>query len=190
MSNASENYRELTVAELVHAAQAGDRCAFGELTERYYDHVLSVAFARLGNHTEAQDLCQDVFLKALEKIGQLRDPRCFGGWLRSITTHLAINRCTRRAPVTSTEPVVLEATCVELRTPLHDALERERDAEVRAGVSRLRELDREMIDAFYFRHQSLRDISDTCAAPLGTIKRRLHTARQRLQAEMCDAVAV
>lgn len=191
MSNTIEQTRtNATVAELVRAAQGGDRQAFGELAERYYQHVLSVAYARLGDFDEAQDLCQDVFLKALEKVGQLRDPRCFGGWLRAITTHMAINRCTRRAPVTSTEPLIMEATCVDLETPLHVTLDRERNENVRANVDNLRELDRDMIVKFYFQHQSLREISAACQAPVGTIKRRLHTARQRLGEQLCEAVAV
>ena len=181
---------DATVADLVGRAQNDDRAAFGELTRRYYQHVLSVAYARLGDYDKAQDLCQDVFLKALEKVGQLRDPRCFGGWLRTIANHMAINRCTRRAPVTSTEPNVLEATCVESRTPLHATLDRERNETIRANVAGLRDLDREMIVAFYFRDQSLREISDSCDAPIGTIKRRLHTARQRLSEQLCDTVAV
>jgi RNA polymerase sigma-70 factor (ECF subfamily) len=190
MCNTKTDLKTLTIADLVKAAQTGDRAAFGELTERYYQHVLSVGYARLGDYDQAQDLCQDVFLKALVKIDQLRDPRCFGGWLRAIANHMAINRCTRRAPVTSTEPTIMEATCVEFRTPLHDTLERERDENLRANVDGLRELDREMIHAFYFRDQSLREISEDCQAPVGTIKRRLHTARQRLSSQLCEAVAV
>ena len=190
MCKSKLDLKNSTVAELVRAAQCDDREAFGELTERYYQHVLSVGFARLGDYDQAMDLCQDVFLKALLKIGQLRDARCFGGWLRAITNHMAINRCTRRAPVTSTEPTIMEATCVEFRTPLQETLDRERSDTVRANVAELRDLDRDMINAFYFRNQSLREISDECEAPVGTIKRRLHTARQRLGTQLCEAVAV
>ncbi len=84
----------------------------------------------------------------------------------------------------------MEATCIEFRTPLHATLERERNENVRANVAELRELDREMIVAFYFQNQSLREISESCQAPVGTIKRRLHTARQRLSEQLCEAVAV
>ena len=83
------------LAEQVRAAQAGDRLAFGQLVERYERAVYSTALRRLGNHAEAQELVQEVFVQALRKLPQLREPEAFGGWLRSITTRMAINRATR-----------------------------------------------------------------------------------------------
>src|SRR5688572_24082915 len=88
-----------TTAELVVAAQAGDRAAFAELVERYQRAVFHTALRKTGDVGEAQELVQDVFVQALRKIGQLRVPEAFGGWLRSITGRLAINRAVRgRAP--------------------------------------------------------------------------------------------
>ncbi len=185
----SENSKR-TVADLVRAAQKGDRSAFGELFERYRDHIMSVSMRRLGNYGDAEELCQDVFIQALEKISQLRVPECFGGWLRQITHRMAINHIVRRAPVTTVEPDMLAATCLDTDTPLSVAMGRERDDCVRGGLSRLRDLDRETLEAFYLRHQSLREMSDDFDAPLGTIKRRLHVARKRLSAEVDQLVTV
>ena len=56
--------------------------------------------------------------------------------------------------------------------------------QVQAGLSKLRELDRETLEAFYVRGQSLIEMSDEFDAPLGTIKRRLHVARKRLAEEV------
>ena len=179
---------ELT--DLVRAAQAGDRAAFGELFERFEDHVFAVALRRLGDYSDAQELCQDVFLQAMQKIVQLREPECFGGWLRSITNRMAINRVVRRRPDLPTEPEMLEATCIESTTPLASALRVERRDQVRAGMKRLRELDRKTLEAFYVRGRSLLEMSDEFDAPLGTIKRRLHVARQRLAREVDPPVAV
>ena len=55
---------------------------------------------------------------------------------------------------------------------------------MRAGLNRLRALDRETLEAFYVRGQSLLEMSDEFDAPLGTIKRRLHVARKRLAKEV------
>ncbi len=180
----------ILVAQLVRDAQAGDRDAFGELFERFERHVFAVAYRRLGNYAEAQELCQDVFIQALQKIDQLRQVECFGGWLRSITHRMAINRAVRRGPETSAEPVMLEATCVEEETPLELALEEEREQQLHAGLERLRELDRQTLVAFYVEGQSLVEMSDAFDAPLGTIKRRLHVARKRLAKEVDSLVAV
>jgi len=175
---------------LVRAAQQGDRVAFGELFERFQRHVLSIAMRRLGDFAEAQELCQDVFIQALEKLTQLREPQCFGGWLRSITHRMAINRIVRRGPDIPTEPELLEATTTESTTPLTEVLAIERRSQVHAGLSRLRELDRETLVAFYMDGQSLLEMSDKFDAPLGTIKRRLHVARKRLAKEVEALVAV
>jgi RNA polymerase sigma-70 factor (ECF subfamily) len=179
-----------TVGQLVRAAQAGDRAAFGQLFERFERHVFAIALRRLGDYNDAQELCQDVFIQALQKIDQLREPECFGGWLRAITQRMAINRLTRSQPDAPAEPESLEATCVEDRTPLSVMLAGEQQAQVRAGLQRLRQLDRDTLVAFYVEGQSLAEMSDAFDAPLGTIKRRLHVARQRLAKEVDPLVAV
>jgi RNA polymerase sigma-70 factor (ECF subfamily) len=175
---------------LVEAAQAGDRDAFGELVTRFEGMVYAIAFRRLGNHAEAQELSQEVFVKAMQKIDQLQAPAAFGGWLRSITVRMAINRLVRRAPVLSAEPQSLEASAVESRTPLDDVLADERAAQVRGGLARLGAMDRSTLEAFYVRGQSLAQMSTSFRAPIGTIKRRLHVARKRLARQLETAAAV
>jgi RNA polymerase sigma-70 factor (ECF subfamily) len=176
----------MTVAELVRAAQDNDRAAFGLLAERYERAVYATALRRLRNHAEAQELVQEVFVQALRKLNQLRTPECFGGWLRSITVRMAINRASRAQPALATEPATLAATCVETRTPLGDALDNERRREVRKSLRRLRPLDRETLVAFYVKGHSLIEMSDAFASPVGTIKRRLHVARKRLAKELAE----
>lgn len=180
----------IRVVQLVKLCQQGDRDAFGELFERFERYVFTIAFRRLNNYAEAQELTQDVFIQALQKIEQLRQPECFGSWLRSITHRMAINRAVRRGPDLPTEPTTLEATCVESETPLALALETEREEQLHEGLRRLRSLDRETLVAFYVEGQSLIEMSDAFDAPLGTIKRRLHVARKRLAKEVDSLVAV
>jgi len=170
--------------ELVIAAQRGEREAFGELFERFERTVFAIALRRLRNFNEAQELTQDVFVQAMTKLDQLREPVCFAGWLRSITHRMAINRMVRRGPDLPTEPETMEANCVETVTPLSVALQSERKSQVQAGLNRLRRLDRETLEAFYVKGQSLLEMSDSFEAPLGTIKRRLHVARKRLAKEV------
>ena len=175
---------KVLLAAQVRAAQMGSREAFGQLVERYQRSVYAVAMRRLRNHAEAQELVQEVFVQAMRKISQLREPECFGGWLRSITGRMAINRAVRRGCVISTDREVIEATCVDRRTPLGAALDNERAEQVRAGLERLRDLDRETLEAFYVRGQSLIEMADEFQSPIGTIKRRLHVARKRLAREL------
>ena len=90
----------------------------------------------------------------------------------------------------STEPQTLAATCIEQRTPCADALEKERASQLRLGMRRLKDMDRDTLEAFYMRGKSLVEMSDQFDAPVGTIKRRLHVARQRLAREVEQLVSV
>jgi len=178
------------VTALVVSAQTGDRDAFGELFERFERHVFAIALRRLGDYAEAQELTQEVFIQAMQKIAQLRQPEAFGGWLRQITHRMAINRAVRRSPDMPTEPETLEATCVESATPLTALLARERESQLREGLQMLGEMDRDTLVAFYVKGQSLIEMSDSFNAPIGTIKRRLHVARKRLAKHVEQLVAV
>jgi RNA polymerase sigma-70 factor (ECF subfamily) len=166
---------------LVTAAQAGDREAFGRLVTRFESSVFAVALRRLRHRTEALELTQDVFIQAYRKLDQLREPERFAGWLKRITVRMAINRAVRRPPETAQDPTVLGARLGAGGTPLDSLLTGERAAAVHSGLSRLRTLDRNTLLAFYFEGQSLIEMSDRFRSPVGTIKRRLHTARNRLR---------
>ena len=178
------NLSEATLAQLVEAALDGDRASQGELVERYQGMVMSIALKRLGDHAEAQELCQEVFVKALNRLHQLQEPEAFGGWLRSITVRMAINRQVRRPPVVSAEPQTLAATCSHSSTPLDAAVRVEQAEQVHLGLRRLGDMDRDTLTAFYLRGESLLEMSESTGAPVGTIKRRLHVARKRLAAEL------
>lgn len=178
------SYRDATVAELVRSAQAGDRDAFGELFERYRPAITSLALRRVRNADEADELAQDVFIQAMNKISQLRVPEAFGGWLRQIVHRMAINRITRSRTAVACDPETLAATCLASGTPDGVAEDREQAAAVRNSIERLGPLDRQTLLAFYLRGQTLVEMSDEFEAPIGTIKRRLHVARKRLAKEM------
>lgn len=176
--------------DLVRAAQAGDRAAFGELFERFQPTVIAIAMRRLRDYADAQELAQDVFMQAMLKLDQLRTPEAFGGWLRQITVRMAINRAVRRAPSIAVEPELLEATVTCEDSPLEGILAIERQGQVRAGLDRLGEMDRETLIAFYVHGHSLLEMADDFDAPLGTIKRRLHVARKRLAKEVDELAPV
>ncbi len=191
IENTLPSIQTAIVVELVRAAQAGDRDAFGLLFERYRVGIVALAMRRVRNADEAEELAQDVFVQALQKINQLRVPEAFGGWLRRIVHRMAINRMTRRPAATSCDPSVMEATCYSrVDSPDDSAVDREEAADVRAAVERLGKLDRQTLQAFYLRGQTLVQMSDAFDAPIGTIKRRLHVARKRLAKEMDVSQAV
>jgi RNA polymerase sigma-70 factor (ECF subfamily) len=172
------------IVKLVELAQRGDASAYGELVERFQSTVYAVALARLHNTAEAQELTQEVFMHALQKLPQLRDARCFAGWLLRIAVRKALNRLGRRRPPRGAEPQVLENAPDTGAGPLEELLRAEQRAALWNGLDRLKEDDRSVLVAFYIHGQSLKQISREVEAPIGTIKRRLHVARKRLRRQL------
>jgi RNA polymerase sigma-70 factor (ECF subfamily) len=187
ISNQLQLLRE--TALWVEQAQAGDREAFGRLFEKYRRGILAIIHRRLQDEHAAQELCQDVFVQAMQKLGQLRTPECFGSWLRSIAVRMAINLQQRRRVLRAMDPDLAASAVVDAQEPVDQALRSEQASQVRCGLRRLRRMDRDTLIAFYVDGQSLVEMAGKFAAPVGTIKRRLHVARKRLAKEI-ESLAV
>ena len=172
---------EEQMISLVQQAQFGDREAMGELVTQFEPTVYAIVFRRLRNHAEAVEVTQDVFIQAMRKLDQLREPERFAGWLRRIAVRMSINRAVRRPNETACAPETFGALASEPETPLDGLMKTERASELRNSLEMMRELDRRTLMAFYFEGQSLKQMSDQFDSPIGTIKRRLHTARNRLK---------
>lgn len=181
---------ETQIVILVQRAQGGDRSAFGELATAFRSLVFGIVLRRLGNRSEAHEVAQDVFLQAMRKLPQLREPGRFAPWLRQIAVRMSINRAVRRPNETTRSPDAFAVVGTDDNTPLDDLLRVERARQVWGGLKRLRELDRETLIAFYFEGHSLKQMSDNFDSPIGTIKRRLHTARNRLRNELAGTQPV
>ncbi len=114
------------LAIVVRRAQRGDRDAFGALVEQFQPTVYAIGLRRLGNASDALELTQEVFLHVLKRIGQLREPERFAGWLRQVATRMAINRATRRVAPPCVEAGVLEGASAQFDEPLDQLISRER----------------------------------------------------------------
>lgn len=190
-----------TVTELVNLAKQGDRDAKGELFLRYQLMVLSTIYKRTHNHEDAQELVSEVFLQAFKKLDILREPKCFGSWLRSIairtsidqwahanrsrtimfSENIAENQNTRRHPL----PVSIDEVVYEYAdAPDKRMLQQERADCLHAGMSRLSKIDQDTLMAFYFHHTSHFDMSQKFDIPVGTVKSRLNRARKQLAVEL------
>ncbi|MGQ0764288.1 MAG: RNA polymerase sigma factor [Gemmatimonadota bacterium] len=86
---------ELSDATLVARAREGDESAFEKLVRRHYRAAFSIALSRLGNRMDAEDVCQDAFIKALDRLDDCRDPSRFAGWLLQIVRNTAHNTASR-----------------------------------------------------------------------------------------------
>jgi RNA polymerase sigma-70 factor, ECF subfamily len=91
----------LKQATLVRAARSGDRVAFGALYQQYGRLVHGILLAYVSYH-EAEDLMQDVFVKALERLPELREPEAFRAWLLAIARRIATDH--QRGKMPAAEP--------------------------------------------------------------------------------------
>lgn len=97
--------------QLIAAARGGDRAAFGGLYARYGRMVHGIVMARVPR-VEVEDLVQEVFLHAMQRLSSLREPGAFGGWLAAIARNLATDHL-RRAPRVAELPEDLPARSEE-----------------------------------------------------------------------------
>ncbi len=95
----------LRQATLVRAARSGDRVAFGALYQEYGSLVHGVLLAHVP-YQDAEDLMQDVFIKALERLPELREPAAFRAWLLAIARRAATDHQRSRKPVEEPAPTL------------------------------------------------------------------------------------
>lgn len=93
---------------LVRNASGGDRAAFGELYSSYSRMVHGILLARV-HPADAEDLVQEVFLAAMNRLSTLRDPEAVGGWLASIARSKAIDHLRSRKPTVGIAPSLASA---------------------------------------------------------------------------------
>jgi RNA polymerase sigma factor (sigma-70 family) len=169
-----------TDGQLVARARQGDREAFGELVDRYRDMVYGLGYHLTGDFEAARDLAQEAFVQAFVKLGQLREPGKFSGWLRRIATNL--HRAQARRSQVST--VALEAAAGAADVPPPS----ETRVVVREALARLRAPERLALTLAYVDGYSQAEIAGFLGVRTETVKTRLARARQHLRTEVVAMV--
>jgi len=172
-------WSERTDAELLDATAAGEEEAFVEVYRRHHERVHGFAFHMTGSADVADDVTHSSFASLLER------PAAFDARRSSLGTYLcaaARNQNLKRLRQTRRE--VLHADPVEVadrRGPLDRLLEDERARVVRDAVLGLAPLHREVIVLVQYQEMDLATVAQVVGAEVGTVKVRLHRARQRLR---------
>jgi RNA polymerase sigma-70 factor (ECF subfamily) len=166
---------------LVTRAQGGDRAAIEELTTRSRPPIFYYALKLLGNHADADTLTQEVQLHALRKLHLLRDARRYVPWVRRITLNMVMEhrRRVRRVVVLSNlgqDPDYLDTH--------PDPRDWQGEVDVAQALETLRPEAQQAISRYYLWGQSLPEIATDTGVLVGTLKSRLHTARQTLKEKM------
>ncbi|MFQ6133596.1 MAG: sigma-70 family RNA polymerase sigma factor [Armatimonadota bacterium] len=183
---------------LVERAKQGDVGAFERLAARYQDRIFSYLCRMCGDPSEAEDLCQEVFVRAFVSIGRFRGAATFQSWLYRIATNMCVDALRRRRraegpPVSLDEPSPggtreLARELAGGDTP-HDTAEvRELQDEVARAIQSLSEKLRPVVIMFDIQGLSYGEIAEALDCPLGTVKSRLFNARMQLRERLAKYV--
>jgi len=185
-----------TDAELVASALRGAEEACRELVTRFERPVYTLLLRMVQNSATAEDLAQEVFVKAFRRLDSYDPQWKFSSWLFKIAHNTAIDHLRRGVP--ETVPIagswdegdgnlaaVLSDPAAE--SPLAAAERRDLARSLERAIARLRPEYRQAVLMFYLQGASYQEICDVSGLPLGTVKTNLHRARKELAALMTGA---
>lgn len=172
--------------ELVERCQTGDRPAFEELFLLYRDDVFRFAFLVVRDASLAQDVVQEAFLKVFRSIGKFQFRSSFKSWLYRVAVNEAITILRRRKIKEELDPapgVTRDYTGTPTREwqPEEAALDSEERRLLRFAISQLDPVYRSVVVLKYFHEFSDTEIAAVIGCPAGTVKSRLHRARELLR---------
>ena len=170
---------EQTDAELVSRCRDGDAAAWNEFVERFSRYVYAICGRgfRLAQH-DAEDVFQEVFSRAFQRLPELRNDEAVRPWLAQLTRRLCIDKLrvlARDAPFDE-EPD--EGEVDDVLVALDEAMA------VRAALDKVGDPCREILDRFFCRDESYRTIGDDLEIPAGTIASRISRCLEKVRAEM------
>ncbi len=173
--------------DLIQRVLDGDQDAFTTLVNKYQKRVHTLVWRKIGDFHIAEEITQDVFLKAYKKLSMLKPPYHFSGWLYVIASRRCIAWLRKKqSPTVSLDAMpalqLEEVSYAQYETARGEAasVDHQRDL-VKRLLEKLPESERTVITMHYVSEMSCKDISEFLGVSPNTIKSRLHRARERLK---------
>ena len=173
--------------QLILKILSGDDEAFSTLVQKYQKSVHTLVWRKIGDFHYAEEITQDAFLQAYEKLPTLKDPSQFAGWLYVIANRLCITWIRRQRPamqplddtsVTIIDNLTYERYILEQRELEATECRHEIVDEL---LTKLPESERTVMTLHYLGEMTTKEIGDFLSVSVNTIVSRLHRARKRLQ---------
>jgi RNA polymerase sigma-70 factor, ECF subfamily len=171
------------VSQFVEAAQAGDSDAYAALVQRFQKMAYAIASRYVGDHHLAQDLVQDAIIEAFLHLSQLKEPSAFPGWFRQIVFRQC-TRVLRQAALPSSSLEAAGADLVAERDTEDLVMQAERESSVRSALASLPRHEQLVAALFYGYGYTYNEVSAFLKIPITTVKKRLHSARQKLRMQL------
>jgi RNA polymerase sigma-70 factor (ECF subfamily) len=162
----------------VRAFLSGDRRAFGDLARTYRSRIFAICYRYTGNREDAEDLVQDVLLRAFRGLPGFRGEARFRTWLYRIAVNACLNWiAVQRRPGEPLPPDVVDPA----PTPAERFSRRESAAGIRRAVSKLPDRQRMTLLLRVYEELSYREISEVMGCPTGTAKANFFFALKNLR---------
>ena len=181
--------------QLIHKILSGDDAAFSILVNKYQKSVHALAWQKVKDFHYAEEIMQDTFLKAYQKLPTLMDPNQFGSWLHVIANRLCIDWLRKQKrrqdqklvmqSLEDTRPEEIEESSYTQHVSEQRMIERTecyREFSKKL-LEKLPENERAVVTLFYFDEMSTKEIGKSMGVSVNTITSRLQRARKRLQTD-------
>ncbi len=175
-----------TDIELIKNIKRGDVAAFAQIIEKYQHMAFTLAKGIVKNKEEAEEVAQDVFVKAYKSLDKYKGDASFSTWLYRIVYNTAISKLRSRKPATkdldSKDAVQFEADYAE--NNMHRLELQERKKVLKQALSKLKEDDAFILILYYYKEQSVEEICKATGLSVSNVKVKLHRGRKQMQKEL------
>lgn len=179
---------------LARKASDGDQDAFARIYESNYKQVYYHVVRIVGDRAEAEDLTQEVFLRAYQFMGSYSGDASLNRWLRKVATNLCIDRMRKRALNTVAWPSMVSREGEEQEvefpdhgpSPLEVAQNQDAEDSIRGAISDLPDYYRNVVvlhDLLEYRGE---EVARAVSCPVGTVKSRLSRAHSLLRSNLAE----
>jgi RNA polymerase sigma-70 factor (ECF subfamily) len=178
---------ELTDTEIIKRVLAGEQAFFAQLVQRYQSYVFTLVLRFTDNREDAEEISQDVFVKAFRSMADFRGDAKFSTWLYTIvrTSCITFLRKKRLETISlDNERTSIQVESRESGFTANAIEQKSKHAMVNAAIRMLSPDDTQILTLFYKGEQSLEEIGRVMRLDPNTIKVKLHRARNRLKEKM------
>ena len=163
--------------DLIQRARRGDAEAFGELVLRYQTSVFNVCYRLLHERLEAEDMTQETFLRARDRLHSFDEERLFSPWIRRVAANVCLNHLESQKRTVALEE---EHDADESQRPEKQVEVRERSEQIRRALASLPARYRVVIELRHYQELSYEQIAAELDIPLSDVKSHLFRARKIL----------
>ena len=184
------NISDASDQEVVTWAREGDEDAYREMLRRYGPAVFDLIYGMVGIRELAEDLTQDTFVKAFRALDGNGPERKPSAWILRIANNAALDYVRRKRPDSTRSPLTLTPGQIDRQamrmptprvTPMASTDLRKFTAALKRTVRRLRPEYRRCFTLRHMEHRSYDEIAEIVHLPPGTVKSRVHRAKQELR---------